>query len=49
VIVLGVPARYIHTHQSVIDVADFLATVDLAKALVKRLDAPTVAQLVNFA
>ena len=49
VIVLGVPARYIHTHQSVIDMADFLATVDLAKALVKRLDAPTVAQLVNFA
>ena len=48
-IVLGVPARYIHTHHSVLDVADLLACVDLAKALVRRLDAKTVAGLTRFA
>jgi len=48
-IVLGVPARYIHTHQSVLDLADLLACVDLAKALALRLDAATVAGLTRFA
>ena len=48
VIVLGVPSRYIHTHHAVLDLADLLATVDLAKAMVRRLDARTVASLVNF-
>jgi len=45
VIVLGVPARYIHTHNAVIDVADVKACVDLAVALVRKLDARTVAGL----
>jgi endoglucanase len=45
VIVLGVPARYIHTHNAVIDVADLKACVDLAVALVRKLDAKTVAAL----
>ncbi len=49
VIVLGVPARYIHTHHAVLDTADLLATVDLARAMVRRLDAATVAGLVAFA
>ena len=49
VIVLGVPARYIHTHHAVLDTADLLATVDLAQAMVRRLDAATVAGLVAFA
>jgi endoglucanase len=48
-IVLGVPARYIHTHHSVLDLADLLACVDLAKGLVRRLDAKTVAGLTKFA
>jgi endoglucanase len=43
--VLGVPARYIHTHNSVLDVADLRACVYLAVALVRRLDAPTVKAL----
>lgn len=47
-LVLGVPARYIHTHQSVLDLADLLACVDLAKALALRLDAATVAGLSRF-
>lgn len=49
VIVLGVPARYIHTHHAVLDTADLLATVDLARAMAGRLDAATVAGLVDFA
>lgn len=48
-LVLGVPARYIHTHQSVLDLSDLLACADLAKALAQRLDAATVAGLTRFA
>ena len=48
VIVLGVPARYIHTHNAVIDVADLQACVDLAVALVRRLDAKTVEGLTRY-
>ena len=49
VIVLGVPARYIHTHNAVIDLADLTACVDLAVAMVRKLDAPTVAGLTAVA
>jgi putative aminopeptidase FrvX len=42
---MGVPARYIHSHVSIIDRRDFDATVKLLVALVKRLDARTVAGL----
>ena len=48
VIVLGVPARYIHTHNAVIDLGDFHACVDLAVALARRLDAPQVAALTKY-
>ena len=43
---MGVPARYIHSHVSIIDRRDFEATVKLLVALVKRLDKKTVANLV---
>jgi endoglucanase len=43
--VLGVPARYIHTHNSVLDVADLGPASTCAVALVRRLDAPTVKAL----
>jgi len=43
---MGVPARYIHSHVSIIDRRDFEATVKLLVALVKRLDKKTVAGLV---
>ena len=43
---MGVPARYIHSHVSIIDQRDFEATVKLLVALVKRLDKKTVAGLV---
>ena len=43
---MGVPARYIHSHVSIIDRRDFEATVKLLVGLVKRLDKKTVAGLV---
>jgi len=42
---MGVAARYIHSHVSIIDRRDFEHTVDLLVALVKRLDQKTVAGL----
>ena len=48
VIVLGVPARYIHTHNAVLDLADLQACVDLAVALTRKLDAKTVAALTTY-
>ena len=43
---MGVAARYIHSHVSIIDRRDFDRTVKLLVALVKRLDKKTVASLV---
>jgi putative aminopeptidase FrvX len=43
---MGVPARYIHSHVSIIDRRDFEMTVKLLVALVKRLDRRTVENLV---
>jgi endoglucanase len=39
---MGIAARYIHSHNSIIDRRDFEATVKLLVALVKRLDRRTV-------
>ena len=41
-VVLGTPARYIHSHNGVIDINDQIALVKLVVALVKRLDQATV-------
>ncbi len=41
-IVLGVPARYIHSHNSIINVNDYMHMVSLVIALVRRLDEETV-------
>ncbi|HTK30434.1 MAG TPA: M42 family metallopeptidase [Candidatus Saccharimonadaceae bacterium] len=43
---MGVPARYIHSHVSIIDRRDFEMTVKLLVALVKRLDRRTVEDLI---
>ena len=45
---LVVPARYTHAHNGIIDRADFDGMVDLVVALIKRLDAATVAELRDF-
>lgn len=47
-IVLGVPARYIHSHNSIIDVNDYLAMVKLSVALVKELDQKAVDGLTSY-
>ena len=45
---LLVPARSTHTHNSIIDRADFDQTVDLLVAILKKLDGPTVARIKSF-
>lgn len=47
-VVLGVPSRYIHSHNAIIDIADYLDMVRLSVALVQRLDQETVDELVHF-
>jgi endoglucanase len=48
-VVLGVPSRYIHSHNSIIDIDDHLAMLALVNALVRKLDAETVGALHNYA
>jgi endoglucanase len=45
---LVVPARYTHVHTGVINRQDFDQTVDLVVALLRRMDAKTVADLRDF-
>lgn len=47
-IVLGVPARYIHSHNAIIDLNDHLHMLALVVALVRRLDQETVDGLVTY-
>jgi putative aminopeptidase FrvX len=47
-IVLGVPARYIHSHNAIIDLNDYLHMLSLTIALARRLDAETVRSLVTY-
>ncbi len=44
-VVLGVPARHIHAHTGIIELNDYRQTVELTVALVRKLDADTVASL----
>ena len=41
-VVLGTPSRYIHSHNAIIDSADYHAMVQLSLAMVKRLDQEVV-------
>jgi len=45
---LLVPARYTHTHNGIIDRADFDRTVDLLVTLLQKLDGATVARIKSF-
>lgn len=47
-IVLGTPARYIHSHNAMIDINDYFEMVKLSKALVRKLDAETVRELTSY-
>jgi putative aminopeptidase FrvX len=46
-IVIGVPARYIHTHNSIIHKDDYLAAIKLVEAVVRSFDAKSVAALTD--
>ena len=45
---LVVPARYTHAHNGIVDRADFDRMVDLVVALIRKLDAGTVARMRDF-
>ena len=47
-IVIGVPARYIHTHVSMIDPVDYAHAIDLVVAVVESLDGAAVEKLFAF-
>ena len=47
-VVIGVPARYIHTHVSLIHWQDYCQAVGLVVEVVQRLDAATVASFTDF-
>lgn len=47
-VVIGVPARYIHTHVSLIHLQDYLAAKKLVLEAVMRLDAKVVARFLDF-
>lgn len=47
-VVLGVPARYIHSHNAIIDLNDQLHLVALAVALARRLDKGGVENLTSY-
>ena len=47
-VVLGVPARYIHSHNSIIDITDYESAVRLVCAVVRKLDTAAVEGLTTF-
>jgi len=47
-LVLGVPSRYIHTHNSVISITDYLDTLKLLRLLLERLDKKIVAAFTDY-
>jgi putative aminopeptidase FrvX len=47
-IVLGVPARYIHSHNAIIDIEDYLAMLALTIELAGKLDGETVDSLTQY-
>ncbi len=47
-IVLGVPARYIHSHNAIIDLNDYFHMLSLTIALVRKLNEETVSGLVRY-
>jgi len=46
--VLGVPARYIHTHNSILNVQDYASALDLTLKLLMAMDSKTVESFMAF-
>ena len=47
-IVLGIPTRYIHAHNGVLDLRDYRAAVELTVALARSLDQEAVEALTHY-
>jgi endoglucanase len=47
-LVLGVPARYIHTHNSVFNVRDYCSALDLTQRMLVAMDSKTVEGFTDF-
>ena len=47
-VVLGVPTRYIHSHNAIMDVEDYLSMLKITIALAEKLDQTTVDSLTRF-
>ncbi|MDX1680646.1 MAG: M42 family metallopeptidase [Akkermansiaceae bacterium] len=47
-VVIGVPARYIHSHNAIMDIHDQICAVRLVQAMVMRLDEATVRGFTNY-
>ena len=47
-VVIGVPARSIHTHSSIIDFEDYLHAIELVKLMIQELDASTVEGFTSY-
>jgi len=47
-VVLAVPSRYVHTHNTIIDLSDYLSTLQLVLKLVETIDAATAQSFTDF-
>ncbi|CAN5358237.1 M42 family metallopeptidase [soil metagenome] len=47
-VVIGVPARYIHSHNSILHMGDYLAALELLEALIPKLNADAVGALSRY-
>lgn len=47
-VVIGVPARYIHSHNAIIDIEDQINAIRLVEAMVKRLNADVVSGFTKY-
>ncbi len=47
-VVFGIPARYIHTHNSIIHIDDYLNALKLVVAVIQKLDEKAFQQFIDF-
>jgi putative aminopeptidase FrvX len=47
-VVLAVPARYVHTHNAIIDVSDYLCSLKLMLKMVEAIDGRVVEELTSY-
>ncbi|MDR3569515.1 MAG: M42 family metallopeptidase [Syntrophobacteraceae bacterium] len=48
-VVIAVPSRYVHTHNTILDISDYLNTVALVLKLIETLDEETAQRIGGFA